>query len=103
MDRYADIFEAAFLLLTFHIDMRYCELVDARNTRMEVVLDAYIKDGIEALLQKDQGIPGGRMGDPVKTFDALLKTIRKEQHQAKLGILDKECETMFACGIESCA
>lgn len=83
--------------------MRYCEFVDARNTRMEVVLDAYNKDGIEALLQRDQGISGGRMGDPVKKFDALLKTTRKEQHQAKLGILDKECETMFACGIESCA
>lgn len=53
-------------MLTFHIDMRYCEFVDARNTRMEVVLDAYNKDGIEALLQRDQGISGGRMGDPVK-------------------------------------
>jgi hypothetical protein len=71
---------------------------------MEVGLDAYIKDGIEALLQRHQGISGGRMGDPVKTFDVSLKTIRKEQHQAKLAILDKECETMlakFACGIES--
>lgn len=46
--------------------MRYCEYVDARITRMEVGLDAYIKDGIEALLQRHQDISGGRMGDPVK-------------------------------------
>lgn len=46
--RVAGIFEAAFLMLTFIIDMRYCESVDARFTCMEVGLDAYIKDGIEA-------------------------------------------------------